>query len=613
MTTDSIYSFVRTQRDNYKSDLISIEDGLDFNQKDILRRVELYYNSQFETGSKDSLGRDKPFYNIVKSRVNLATRATDIDVKDIQVESEVSEDYARSFLFRKEIQQWMKNTGFARLLNKMGKTRNKFGGLLVKKIEHNGELEIHVVPWKDVVTDQTDIMKGVIIERHFYTPSELMAMGNVWDNVEDAVKIADQDKDEDTENDAKKTPGNYIEVWEIHGDLPVAYLKIADGKDPKEADWYTYEKQVHIIAGVDEFTNDVDGKLLEEQGLTLFFGKEKKTPYKYLSWDEIDGRALGVGVIEDSFEAQVWTNDAKLKERDLMELASKLLYWTNDKKIGRNVLTDMENGDMITLSEGKQISPINTISGSIPQFQNLIKSWNDQANAQTSQFESNTGAALPSGTPFRLAALLNQEANSHFVYRLEEMGTFVEEIFHDWIMPYFEKKLKNGHILAAEFSRDELDRIDEAFIESALKGEIVKQREKGILITDVEPERQRLKDKMMQTKAQRYIKAPKDYYKNLKAKIRVIITNEQRNKAVLLESLSSILSMIMKFPNVFPPEMAKKILEKIMEISGISPIEISTSQAPQAIPAQPTQPGQPGQQPSPQLDMNTNQTQAISV
>ena len=130
---NSIYSFVREKRDNYNGDILTIVDGYEYNQANILRRVELYYNSLFETGNKDSLKRDKPFYNIVKSRVNLATRATDIDVKDIQVESEVSEDYARSFLFRKEIQQWMKNTGLATLLNKIGKNRNKFGGVVVKK------------------------------------------------------------------------------------------------------------------------------------------------------------------------------------------------------------------------------------------------------------------------------------------------------------------------------------------------------------------------------------------------------------------------------------------------------------------------------------------------
>lgn len=37
------------------------------------------------TGNQDSLKREKPFYDITKFRVNLATRATDIDTNEITV------------------------------------------------------------------------------------------------------------------------------------------------------------------------------------------------------------------------------------------------------------------------------------------------------------------------------------------------------------------------------------------------------------------------------------------------------------------------------------------------------------------------------------------------
>lgn len=31
----------------------------------------------------------------------------------------------------------------------------------------------HVVPWRDIITDQVDIASGVKIERRYYTPAEL--------------------------------------------------------------------------------------------------------------------------------------------------------------------------------------------------------------------------------------------------------------------------------------------------------------------------------------------------------------------------------------------------------------------------------------------------------
>jgi hypothetical protein len=83
----SIYEFVKEQRDSYRSDTASITDGYDLSQYDTLR-TRLYHNSKFTTGNTDSLGREKPFYNVFKFRVNVATRATDLDTKDVQIQSE---------------------------------------------------------------------------------------------------------------------------------------------------------------------------------------------------------------------------------------------------------------------------------------------------------------------------------------------------------------------------------------------------------------------------------------------------------------------------------------------------------------------------------------------
>ena len=60
----SIYKFVAAQRDSYRSDTIEITEGYEFSQYETLRTIELYDNDRFLTGNKDSLDREKPFYNI---------------------------------------------------------------------------------------------------------------------------------------------------------------------------------------------------------------------------------------------------------------------------------------------------------------------------------------------------------------------------------------------------------------------------------------------------------------------------------------------------------------------------------------------------------------------
>lgn len=606
----SIYAFVRKARDDYKTKTVKLADGLDFNQYENIQQIERFYNSVYASGNLDVLGREKPFYNIVKSRVNLAVRATDLDVKDVQVESDLSDGYERSFVLGKENRNWMREIGMSRLLNRMGYVRTKYGGVVVKKTEHGGNMEIHVVPWKDLITDQTDIEKGVIIERHFYTPAELMDMKGTWNNVEDVIKYtASDNKDEQDETNQSETPGSYIEIFEIHGDLPNAYLEIAQGKEPEEEDWYEYSKQVHILAGCDTYSDNEDGKRTEH-GKTLYFAKNRKSPYKYLSWEKIDGRALGVGPVEDSFEAQIWTNDAKITEKRLMEFASMLIFQTTDKKIGKNVLTGMQPGEIVQLTDGKQLAPVNTISGSIPQFTNIIESWRNQVDRATSVFEANSGESLPSGTPYRLAALQNQEANSHFQYRMEEMGSFIEEIYSDWVMPYFEKKLSKGHKFAAEYTKDELDKLDEAYINHLVYKQMKDDTDQGILHTDpglIEQERQRLKDKLSKTGNRRYMDVPEGYYKNLNAKVRVSITNEQRNKGVYLESLSSILQTIANMPQVLQMPQGKAIFNQIMEISGISPVTIEAAQGAGSAPG-PAATIQSGAQGVPQPAVATPQT-----
>jgi hypothetical protein len=43
----SIYEFVRQQRDDYRSQSITIAEGYAFSQYETLRTIELYYNSRF--------------------------------------------------------------------------------------------------------------------------------------------------------------------------------------------------------------------------------------------------------------------------------------------------------------------------------------------------------------------------------------------------------------------------------------------------------------------------------------------------------------------------------------------------------------------------------------
>jgi hypothetical protein len=92
------------------------------------------------------------------------------------------------------------------------------------------------------------------------------------------------------------------------------------------------------------------------KAIPLYFEEEKEKPYKFLAWDEISGRGLGCGVMEDGFEAQMWTNESITAEKNVMDLAGKVYIKTTSERFGNNMISEAENG--------RGINPSNVISES---------------------------------------------------------------------------------------------------------------------------------------------------------------------------------------------------------------------------------------------------------
>ena len=595
----TIYDFISEARNRYRSDHIEVAEGYDFNQYETLNLIELYSNSRFSTGQKDSLGRDKPFYNITKFRVNVATRATDLDTKDVQIQSEGVGGYAQSFLLTLYNRNWMKKAQFGVFLNRMTHTRAKTGGVLVKKTEIGSDLDIHVVPWRDVICDQSNIKDGPKIERHYYTPAELKEIGARagWENIDEAIETAKKSHDTNISGETgpdTDTLGAFIEVFEVHGVLPNACL-LDDDETPEEEDLETYSRQMHVIVLDDSGTEDKD----EGEGVTLYKGKEAKDPYKYLAWEEVSGRGLGVGVVEDLFESQVWTNYTVKQKKDMLDLASKIIFHTTDGSVAaKNILTDIENGTVVTTKDNTSLTQVNNVPASMPAFSEVLKEWDIQAERVSSTPAAMTGEEMPSGTPFRLAALQNQESGSMFVYRQQEAGLFIQEIYQDWVLPYLVKRIKKEAELVAELTPEELEIVSEAIADYEAAAAIKERILSGELVTpeDLEAARTEEREKSLSSGNRRAFKIPKDFFSEEDFNVDVITTGEQKNKAVVLETLFNIFSVVAKNPQALLDPTLARLFNQIVETAGVSPLMIRPGKVqPQAqlAPAQSTPPEMP--------------------
>lgn len=595
--------FVETTQDFglYETQNIQIIDGLLFNQYKIIKMCEYYSNSKYLFGNKDEMNRDKPFYNIVNFRVTIAKTATDLDIKDIQIGSDDPEHYVHSMLLQKEGYEWMKSVDYGQTLNERGQTRAKYGGVLVKRVfGDDDELNIETVDWRNVATDQVDTLGGAIIETHYMTPQELMKKQGVWDAGGDDVlkqaiiaskKVYAKGAKYALKNEQHNT--DRIVVREVTGRYPASYLAEFNNEteDPDDEDEYRYTLQHYFFA-------DINNKEFR------FFGEELSDDafqYKYLPWEKMPGRALGRGVIEDSEEAQVWTNDSVVSEKNATDIGGKVLISTTSKKVGGNIL-ELDNGHIFELENGTELNAANLEPAAIGEYQNQIDRWKAQADDATSSYDANSGKQPPADTPYSQTALLNQVAAKPFDYRREEAGIFETEIWDEWIIPHLVKKLYKGHILATDFSDEELQVIDGTFSKWRVNAKVLEQIGSGKIVSYEQYQAAIQLDMVTMKGKKRFLQIPDGFFDDVQAKVTVLTTGEQKNKAAILQSLSTILGEVMQTYNaqtnsfaVLENPVMARIFGTILELSGagISPASLGIGGNQAQTPAQGAPTGQP--------------------
>ena len=579
---------------SYDNDSLEKIEGLTRKQKDVIKMCEYYSDSRYlEANYGNRLGgsgRPVPFRNIVNYRVTLAKVATDLDIKDFLITSDNPAHQVHTMLLNREAYEWMKTSGFAKTLNEMGTTRPKYGGYLIKKNEAKGKLTVDVVRWTNVMTDQNDILGGAIIEKHAFSPVKLNKKADAWDNVKEVLMAYDEVKEAGRDST--------ITVYEITGEFPICVYKDAQKEAETEEDEYIYSLQRYFLA-------DLDGKkyLMYSEELP----GEMTDYYEYLTWED-NGYGLGRGVIEDSEEAQVWTNDAVVNESIAMALAGRVGIATNSKKLGNNVL-EHDHGKIYELEDGKQMTSVNFAPAALGQYANIIDAWKRQADNVASSFDAATGEQPPSGTPLGTTQLLNAVATKPFDYKREEWGIHLTKVFENWIIPHLIKKLKKEHILVSEFTDMELEMIDESFAALNTNDILVEDTIKALedqlagrdtpLPTeeDKNAQMEKFKSKIRKTGKKRYIEIPDNYFDGVIPKVTVLITGEQKNKAVILQSLSEIMRFVTstfnpntgEFGALTDPTLSR-LFNQMVELAGagVSPISIGAGMGRKATTPAPT-------------------------
>lgn len=584
MTT--IQELVRKMEQDYISGSPTTKSKyVTFDQYENINTIDAYFNSKHITGSTDSQGRDKPFFNIVIAAVNIWTRATDIDRKNIKIKANKSSNYLAAFFATLKLQDWMKRNNFGKFLNEWGRTLAKYGSAVVKFIEKDGELYKSVISWHSLICDSVDFDNNPKIEKLYFTPAQLRMNGSYdQEVVEKLIDAVEKRQTLDKRDVDSKT--DFITLYEIHGNLPLSLLT------GKETDEKKYRQQMQVVSFV-------EGK---EKGkyddFTLFKGKEAKDPYMITHLLEEDGRTQAVGAVEYLFEAQWMQNHTVKAIKDQLDLASKLIFQTADGNyVGRNALTDIENGNILVHAEHRPLTQIANTSHDISSLQNFASQWKVLAQELTSTPDAIMGKSAPSGTAWRQVEALQQEANSLFELMVENKGLHIEDMLTTYILPFFKKTLNNKDELAAILEDHQITQIDSIWIPHEVNERTNRKYVADVLngATPLPEEIALEKDKNQQQITtdisklgnQRFFAPDKigsktwaKIFKDLEWNVDVDITGENKDSQNVMATLTTVLQTIASNPMILQDPNARMVFNKIItETGALSPIELTATKS----------------------------------
>ena len=568
MTQGNIFDFIRQQENEYLKP-VEIVDGYSWSMRDHIRRCFLYKNSQFEDKNEDRSMR--PFKNIIRGILDVRYRTEGFDVKDIELYINDPGEYYKSFLIRKYHEKWALENGIDTFIDGMVESASDYGAALIKNIKG---VRPEVVDLQTIAfCSQHNILSRPIGIKHYMSPDELRDMESAgWGTKGASITLDDLitlTKDEQGKNNGD------IEIYEVHGVLPEKWL---EGTSEKGV------RQIQVVAYYRKENGD-------EQGVTLFKSKSPKELFKIIIPDPIFNRTLGWGGIEALFEPQMWTNFSEIQMMEMLASASKILFKSTDPAFKtRNNLSGVSQMEVLTLQEGRDITQLDTAPRNLIVFESAVRKWQEQAQYIESSNEAVLGQPPTAGTPFKLFEAQQIEGKGTHLYRQGKYAVFMDVLYREWFLPHFAKEIVKDQKFLVELSADELQEVSASLVtyytnemlkESILNGELKTPEE-------IQAYKDEIKNQTLKSN-KKFVEILKNEMTDAPLKVKTNIAGKQKNLSLLTDKVVNVLRQFIATPEIRQDPAMLKLLNVILESSGLSPIIFGQYQPPQ-IPQQPQQP-----------------------
>lgn len=578
--TSSFFKRIEEEINFYLTQQVEIAPEVYFSQyKTIKRNYKFKNKATNQSKLKDDLTYDF-YFDIISRRVDDQVKNMRFDSKNLLVFStNPREDFAAVFIANTQLKTWLSESGEDEKLKAAVEQFVEDGNVGFKKVAGGYEF---VDPLNTIITNQTaeHVDETDIIERHEMTASKLRSMEG-WD-VDHVIKNLGNKSFTSSVGDVKDNESSKksYEIWEFSGEMSEKeYFEL---KGEKDGDENKYLISKVIMAGLNKSHDGSKYVLFAESYPT----KEKLSDnYIYAHKGSYKGRFYRPGLVEELIDHQIRANDIGNQIASALDWSSKVIFKSSDSSIMQNIRTDMENGDIIT---AKDINQLEVRSQGADQ---LIADWNrlmQDADGVSKTYEVVTGEALPSGTPFRMGMLLDQNAGKYFTTLRQKLTLPFRRVFKNWVLPELVSDLKGEDIFRLVGDTEVIDQFRSIVVDSWYMENLVKigphNREQGEAIKQEKLDELRNVDPVIENS--------KEIWKSVLPRMLITITGENSDVQDQLQDLinligleqdperiSWILNTIYRSRNIpIPPVVKEELPDNAAANAGITTPDMQAAQ-----------------------------------
>lgn len=559
----SLFKRIESEINSYLSASVEVSPGVSFSQHKLVSRI-YKFRSRDLTGTKINSDLSYDYYfDIISPRVDSEAKNLRFDSKHVLVFSRnPRKDFAAVFLSNASLRAWMAENGEDEKLKAAVEEFVANGNVIFKKVAGGYEM---ADPLNTFITNvkARSINDTDIIERYELTASQIRQMEG-WNSeaVENTIKdLGNKSFQASTQTTPVETTGKRYEIFEFTGEVSEKELFETQGKPDGAEDKYLLAKV--IVAGLSKsgtgekyvlFAEALNGKLSD------YYISAHRGRY--------DNRFWRVGMYELLFDHQVRANEIGNQLARGLEWASKVIFRSKDSKVLQNIRADLDNGDVVITDDLSQVDL------RMQGLDQLIADWNrlmNDADRLSNSFEVVRGESMPSGTPFRMGLLMDQNAGKLFVLLRQKLTLPFKRVFREWVLPELLKDITGKEVFQFVGEDEILDQLREILVDSWYMDNLVK----------IGPHSKEVADSIKAEKLEEIkktdpvIKNAKEIWEGVKPRLFVTITGENSD---LADNIQDLLTMVQLEQD---PERIAWILDTMYRIRGI-PVPPKKPQPPPA-------------------------------